>query len=130
MNSPRLFNCQKCTKQVVICSHCDRGNIYCSLSCANQSRIQNHRRSNQLYQSTRRGKLLHARRQKHYRDRQKEKVTDQGSKTIPVNDLLLETKNENKYPSKKIILCDFCHTRVSDFFRTGYLDHSRYALGP
>lgn len=130
MNSPRLFNCRKCTKQVVICSHCDRGNIYCSKTCANQSRIQNHRRSNQLYQSTYRGKLLHASRQKNYRARQKEKVTDQGSTAISSNVLLPQTKNENICPSNKIIFCDFCHTPVSHFFRNGYLNHSRYALGP
>ena len=125
MNSPRLFNCRKCTKQVVICSHCDRGNIYCSNVCANQSRINNHRLSNQLYQRTYRGKLLHALRQKHYRARQKEKVTDQCSTEAPINDLLPELKNEKKCRLKNIVRCDFCHTRVSHFFRNGYLMHFR-----
>jgi len=27
-SSARLFNCARCRRQVVICSHCDRGNIY------------------------------------------------------------------------------------------------------
>lgn len=125
MNSPRLFNCRKCTKQVVICSHCDRGNIYCSMLCAIQSHINNHRRSNQLYQSTHRGKLLHARRQKHYRERQKEKVTDRGSTDTATNDLLPPLKNDQKCTLKNVVRCDFCHAPVSHFFRNGYLMHFR-----
>ena len=36
-SSARLFNCARCRRQVVICSHCDRGNRYCGKRCA-QSR--------------------------------------------------------------------------------------------
>lgn len=125
MNSPRLFYCRKCTKQVVICSHCDRGNIYCSITCAHQSRVINHRRSNQLYQSTHRGKLLHALRQKYYRERQREKVTDLGSTDATANDLLPPLKKDQKCTLKNVVRCDFCHAPVSDFFRNGYLIHSR-----
>lgn len=129
-NTARIFNCIYCQRQTIICTYCDRGNIYCGPICAKQSRAKNHRISNRVYQKTFRGKQKHAIRQRNYRLRQKQKVTDQGSALTSQDDLLLETKNKNKCSSKKIIFCDFCHTRVPDFFRTGYLDHSRYALGP
>lgn len=122
----RLYYCRRCTKQVVICSHCDRGNTYCDGACARQSRLENHRRSNQLYQSTHRGKQLHAIRQKHYRKRQKEKVTDQGSNETPTDALLSDPKIEKK----TVMCCDFCHALVSDFLRNDYLSHSRCAQAP
>jgi len=37
-SSARLFNCARCRRQVVICSHCDRGNIYCSKRCSQTAR--------------------------------------------------------------------------------------------
>lgn len=126
----RLFNCHRCTKQVVICSRCDRGNSYCAKSCATQSRLENHRRSNQLYQSTPRGKQLHALRQRRYRQRQTEKVTDRGSNEIPPNDLLPKPKNERNPESKAGVHCDFCHAPVSEFLRNDYLGRVYCAQAP
>ena len=82
----RLFLCQRCRRQVLICSHCDRGQIYCSAQCAEISRREKHRRAEAHYQKTRRGALKHAARQQRYRKRQRQpqikpgqkKVTDQG----------------------------------------------------
>jgi hypothetical protein len=34
----RLFLCQSCRVQVLICSHCDRGHIYCAEACARKAR--------------------------------------------------------------------------------------------
>ena len=34
----RLFLCQGCRVQVLICSHCDRGHIYCAEGCAGEAR--------------------------------------------------------------------------------------------
>jgi len=37
-SSGRLFLCVCCRAQVVICSHCDRGQIYCAADCAQAAR--------------------------------------------------------------------------------------------
>ena len=42
-SSARLFNCARCRCQVVICSHCDRGNIYCGKRCSETARRQSQR---------------------------------------------------------------------------------------
>ena len=39
-SSARLFNCARCRCQVVICSHCDRGNLYCGKRCSQAARRQ------------------------------------------------------------------------------------------
>ena len=125
MKSARLYHCVRCRHQCIICSGCDRGNIYCGHDCAQQTRIQNHRISNQKYQKTFRGSQKHSVRQRNYRLRQKEIVTDRGSMQTSDNDLLPLLKNDTKSKSKNIVCCDFCHAPVSDFFRNGYLIHSR-----
>ena len=43
-SSARLFNCARCRCQVVICSHCDRGNIYCGKRCSQTARRQSRRK--------------------------------------------------------------------------------------
>ena len=118
--SARLYNCAHCHVQVVICSDCDRGNIYCNLGCSKKSRIRNHRVANQKYQKSFKGRQKHAERQQRYRQRQKEKnkkVTDQGSPILSPNDLLQPKPNENKKP----ICCHFCGKEVLPFLRIGYL---------
>ena len=36
--SARLFLCARCRDQVLLCSHCDRGQVYCSRACSVASR--------------------------------------------------------------------------------------------
>lgn len=109
----RLFNCLRCHAQVIICSHCDRGNIYCSATCANSARVNSLRVSNQRYQKTPRGRLLHARRQQRYRTRLKTKVTEQGSLTSPQCDVLINSSDKaikhSQSPIKtEVWCCRFC----------------------
>jgi hypothetical protein len=56
-NSARLFNCARCRRQVAICSHCDRGNIYCDKRCSQAARRRSCRQAGKRYQKTRRGRL-------------------------------------------------------------------------
>ena len=63
----RLFNCQRCRKQVVICTACDRGQRYCSRSCSNQSRVENCRAARRRYARTPRGRLSSRVRQRRHR---------------------------------------------------------------
>ena len=120
-DTARIFNCVRCQRQTIICAYCDRGNIYCGFICARQSRIQNHRISNRIYQKTYRGKQKHSERQKYYRLRQKEKVTDQGSVSISQNDLLLATEIDTKKITSEQMHCHFCKQIVSPYLRNGYL---------
>jgi hypothetical protein len=81
--SARLFNCARCHCQVVLCSHCDRGQIYCGRSCAQAARRQSIRAAGRRYQHSRRGRFKHAERQRRYRHRHHVKVTHQGSPPVP-----------------------------------------------
>ena len=73
-STARLYNCARCHCQVIICSYCDRGNIYCDKSCADLARKTSLRKAGKRYQRSYRGRLKHAERQRHYRARCK-KVT-------------------------------------------------------
>jgi hypothetical protein len=121
----RIYNCVCCFQHTVICSDCDRGNIYCGSRCSKQARLLNHRRANQKYQRSRKGRQKHAERQQRYRNRQKKKVTDQGSSDLPPNDLLPNRPNEDKSQRSNELYCHFCGEPVSSFLRNGYLRHHR-----
>jgi hypothetical protein len=86
-NTARLFNCARCHCQVVICSHCDRGNIYCGRRCAEHARKTSSRSAGKRYQRTYRGRIKHAERQRRYRALQNI-VTHQRSASSPPNDSL------------------------------------------
>lgn len=63
-----------------LCSHCDRGQRYCSFACRRQARLRQHRAANRRYQQSPEGRLDHRDRQQQYRERQcRARVTDQGS---------------------------------------------------
>jgi type I site-specific restriction endonuclease len=125
MKSARLYNCARCQCQVVICSPCDRGNIYCSAICSKSARTEKHRDSDQVYQKSPRGKQHHAERQRRYRKRKKIKVTDQGSADLPPNDLLPRKPREQITRQAELIHCHFCGKAVLPFLRHGYLRHNR-----
>ena len=121
-DSARLFNCVRCQRQVVICSDCDRGNIYCAEECSRSARQQSLKMAGQRYQQTLQGKQKHALRQQRYRQRQKDKVTHQGSPDLPPDDLLPPELNEHTTASPPDIkLCHFCRKPCSSFLRIGFL---------
>lgn len=80
----RLFLCTRCRDQVLLCSHCDRGQQYCSRACSSMSRRERRRQTARLYQSSRCGQLKHAARTARWRVRRRSlrhpinKVTHQG----------------------------------------------------
>lgn len=126
--SGRLYSCAGCHRQVIICSHCDRGNIYCSGGCAERSRREKQRDAAKRYQSSHNGRKLHAQRQQQYRQRQREKVTHQGSPELIAYDLLITAQKEvvgrPKIPFfTKItgIICHFCGRHCSDLLRWSFL---------
>jgi len=83
----RFFLCGRCRAQVLICSHCDRGQVYCAAECAQAARRESQRQAGRRYQQGRRGRLAHAERARRYRAR-RNKVTHQGSPPPPPDDLL------------------------------------------
>lgn len=130
--SARLYHCARCHCQVVICSHCDRGNVYCTDGCAPRARQESLRRAQQKYQWSRAGRLANARRQQGYRARQRKKVTHQGSAFTPSNDVLPRQENSlltRRRPSgdveKNLVFCHFCGGACDVFLRFDFLRRRR-----
>ena len=129
---PRLFNCTRCACQVVICSHCDHGQIYCAGDCARAARKKSLNQSGQRYQASRNGQQNHAARQARYRERQRQKVTHQGSTPGPRHDSLVqqlkglfsEMASSTIRPDTAIeveLTCHFCRQPCSSFVRWVFL---------
>lgn len=76
--SIRRFLCAGCRVEAYICTHCDRGQRFCAEECARAARRRSQREADRRYQSSRRGRLMHAERSRRYRLRRKS-VTDHGS---------------------------------------------------
>ena len=70
----RLFTCNRCHRQVVICASCDRGHQYCSRACSEQSRAENRREARRRYARTGRGQETGRDRQRRYRIRQADRA--------------------------------------------------------
>jgi hypothetical protein len=69
-----------CGLLFLICSHCDRGQVYCGSSCRGTARRLQCRAANLRHQQSEEGRLDHRDRQRAYRGRLATgRVTDQGS---------------------------------------------------
>ncbi|WP_300328104.1 hypothetical protein, partial [Accumulibacter sp.] len=111
----RLFLCHHCRTQVVVCSRCDRGQIYCA-EAARRASLQ---AAGRRYQKSRNGRLKHAERTRRYRLRQ-QKVTHQGSMPPAPDDLLLADSAVGPEPAavgsttpSRTLRCHFCGMRCS-----------------
>lgn len=130
-NTARLYNCARCQCQAVICSHCDRGNIYCNKQCAGITRKASLRAAGRRYQRTRRGRFKHAERQRRYRTKSK-KVTHQGSQESVPNDPLpprSETTESVAVIEHEGIRCHFCARLCSAFLRQDFLHRAASSRG-
>jgi len=120
----RLFLCARCRVQVLICSACDRGQIYCSRKCSQISRHASVCAAGRRYQRTFKGRLAHAKRSRRYRERQKN-VTHQGSLSPAADDLLAVDPAvavaSVTLPRSSTPCCRFCDMQLSAFVRIGYL---------
>jgi len=130
-NSIRIFNCARCYTQVKICSKCDRGNIYCASKCAGDARKESMKNAGKRYQTTQKGKMAHALRQKRYITRKlnKEKMTHHGSfEDCPDVLLVPEAKDTESERIEDVVIaestlhyCAFCHITASDSLRFVFL---------
>lgn len=135
--SARLYLCAGCRVQVIICSCCDRGHIYCAGHCAKETRHNAQREAGRRYQSTYRGRCNHAKRARDYRARQK-KVTHQGSLPQPADDLMsagmaltpstpTPQRSPPDFPREAPSRCHWCGRLCSPFVRIGFLRRRRGA---
>jgi hypothetical protein len=137
--SYRLYSCRGCSVLVSICDACDHGNIYCAGECAAVSRRASNRRSGARYQRTRRGARRHAARQQAWRERELDKVTQQGcaplgpvfTMSITVDVAAIEIEHASAEPKllatsppkcdhhrqRQAGRCDFCHAPLPAFTR-------------
>jgi hypothetical protein len=133
--SARLFLCAGdrareggCRMQVLICSCCDRGQIYCAEGCAQRVRRRAVKCSGQRYQNTPAGRRRHAARQARYRARDK-KVTHHGSPPLRPGDLLApgspvsasDVAIPEDRPRRTIMHCHWCGRRCPQLVRQGFL---------
>jgi hypothetical protein len=58
--SGRLFLCAGCRAQVVVCSCCDRGQVYCPDGCAGQARRKTLQQAGRRYRQTGQARQVHA----------------------------------------------------------------------
>jgi hypothetical protein len=99
----RRFLCARCRAPALVCSRCDRGQIYCATGCAAVVRQQSQRDAGRRYQCSRPGRFMHAARTQRWRERQAllavpragpematpQSVTHQGSPTPASNAVLV-----------------------------------------
>lgn len=126
--TPRLYQCARCYDQVIICTHCDRGNIYCGFFCSFTARKNSLREAGIRYQRSIKGRLNHALRQRRYMQRlrdSKNKMTHQGSRESIPDGLLHKVKNKatkTDYRQENApITCCLCHSAVSSLLRSRFL---------
>jgi hypothetical protein len=130
-SSSRLYHCTRCHCQVIICRHCDRGNVYCPGECGNLARTESRKRAAQRYQNSHRGQCTNAARQSRFRARQRiqiNKVTHQGSPPTPSHGSLFTGKTRRpgeptfvNHAHKGAICCHFCGCEETPFLRSGFI---------
>jgi hypothetical protein len=96
-----------CGRMFFICSHCDRGQVYCGSDCRERSRRLQLRAANLRHQQSEDGQLDHRDRQRDYRRRQaraahtpaQENVTDQGSNDHPACETVGAAPSDDSEPA-------------------------------
>ena len=121
----RLFQCALCHTQVIVCSKCDHGQIYCSDSCSALARQQSLRAAGKRYQATINGKRNHAARQARYEMKLKSNLTHHGSpytsQCASMHELENNAKKSENEQQKLRLICCFCYKPVSAWFRMDFL---------
>jgi hypothetical protein len=124
--------------QIFVCPACERGQVYCSVSCSRLARRLQHREANRLYQQSKKGRLHHSDRQRAYRQRKaralsqataSEKVTDHTYEPSPACATMPQGASlvENEPPAtifstswldqrscsadRQVVVCHFCGRR-------------------
>ena len=150
----RMFLCACCRVQVIVCSHCDRGQRYCAAGCSERTRQHLQGQAAKRYQNSLKGRHRHAGRMRRWRARRRvkaNKVTHQGCMDTPANDVLGASPSLPLPPTSEPLCtpspalpslqsavapaqavpdqrhCHFCGTKVSAALRLNLL---RWQRGP
>lgn len=126
--SARLFICTGCRAQSLICSCCDRGQIYCAGGCGPLARRRSQRAAGARYQTSRHGRRAHAERARRYRAR-REKVTHHGSPAPSSDDLVPPGSRavasgvitSDEWPRRPASHCHWCGRRCPDLVRQDFM---------
>ncbi len=70
LDTARRYHCARCHRPVIICRHCDRGNIYCFDGCAQAAEKERCKRNAKRYRDTDKGRRSTAKRQRNKRLRE------------------------------------------------------------
>jgi hypothetical protein len=119
-SSSRLFLCNHCRRQVVICRRCDRGQVYCGPDCSLGVRRRNQRDARRRYQATDQGRRMHAERSRKYRARGR-RVTDQGlilsREPKTARAAVMAAQPPVLIAARRVTVCNRCGRPVSDRVR-------------
>ncbi len=137
--SARLYNCARCHQQVILCSHCDYGNIYCFDGCAQEAKILSLREANKRYRESPLGRQNAARRQAEFRQRNRlEESSDPSSEPSPEKKVTHQGSEEEPAPapiaSESIegdvgeYHCHCCGRPVDFYLRSGFIRHQHNTL--
>jgi hypothetical protein len=77
----RLAGCPRCLRVFAICSHCDRGHVYCGRLCSEGARCDSLRRARRRHRRSPEGRLDHRDRERERRRRLAARVGDHPSAT-------------------------------------------------
>jgi hypothetical protein len=130
--SCRMFLCARCRSQVLICRRCDRGQIYCVGTCAQQARCDRQREARRRHQATPRGRAMHADRNRRYRARQHGVTDHSPSKKrepglLPGMDVHAAVSEPSSGRSPlRYWSCHHCGQSASAFLRLSTLRPPRY----
>ncbi len=67
LDTARRYHCTRCHQPVIICRHCDRGNIYCFDGCARAANKERCKRNAKRYRRSPKGRRSTAARQRRNR---------------------------------------------------------------
>lgn len=129
MINARIYTCPCCGSLVMLCSHCDRGNIYCFKGCAQRQRSSSLRGAGRRYRQSLKGRLNGAQRQARYRARRRqessnaavavEKVTHHGSdRPMPTVSMARDEYRGVKLCPPPFYRCHCCGRGVSPLLRS------------
>lgn len=93
----RQVRCPRCHTVFAICSHCDRGQVYCGVSCSAPARRDSLRRARRRHRQSPEGRLDHRDRERDRRRRrrlERARVGDHPSARPPPRARVLATASE------------------------------------
>lgn len=110
----------RCRSQALICSRCDRGQMYCTPDWAKAARKEKQRCARRRYQAGARGRAMHAERSTRFRERQRG-VMDHGSLEPAAASFVIEPANTLQRRSAALNQNHFlrkgCACAVTEFVR-------------